>query len=533
MNKLFELAKIQITGFMSSSMRTGSQRKITGRILIGVIFISILLSSGMYTFGIYSTLPVGYKDLTLYMMSAVAVVFIFIISITTAQGQLFQFKDFEQLMSWPISRNQVFLTKIISFVGLNFLYQTFLIIPALIIYGINEGMGILFYLFGIVGSFFLTFIPITLASLLAFLIRKLAGNGKYKTLLVNLGSFVLLGGIFVCSFSMSNLETTVIPTETLQQGYQLVKTYLFPVYWYIKGTIDSNIFYLGGSIIFNSVIFMLFIFVFSKTFISINAQVQEGYKVKNFKLGKTNSNNALSALFNKEIMKVFANSMYFFNLALGQVMLIIGGIFLIINKSKLNELLGQVGIESSLVVSSFFGLVCSAICLFALMTPTSSVSISLEGKQWWITKTIPVKTEIIFISKALVNAVIIWIPSAIGFLLVSFGFSFSILEVLLGLLLIFVLGIFVGLLGLAINLNFPKLNFDREIIVIKQSMSSFISIMGGMILGALIIFGFIWLSNYLASIVIIGMITLVFGALDFVLWMYLKTIGIRKFNELY
>lgn len=532
MKKFIELAKIQISGFMNSSMRTGS-KKIQGKILLLVIFSSILFASGMYSSGIYMGLPVGYKDLTLYLMSAASILVIFVISITTAQGQLFQFKDFDRLMSWPISRTQVFLAKITSFVSLNMLYQTVFILPALIVYGINEHMGILFYIFGVVGSFFLSFIPLSFASLLALGIRRIAGNGRFKTLFVNLGTFVLLIGILFLSFSAPTLEGNVIPIELLNETYKFLQVYLFPVFWYVKGALDGNLIYLLGSIVVCTAVLELFILFFSKTFISINSRVQEGYKVKNFKLGRTKSNTALAALFKKELMKVFANSMYFFNLAMGQIMLIVGGVFLIINKGQVDSLLAQFGVAGLELKSTFFGLICSAICLFALMTPTASVSVSLEGKQWWITKTIPVKTEIIFISKVLVNAVIIWIPSAIGFILVSIGFSFSILEILLGLLMIFFMGIFVGFLGLSINMNFPKLEFDREIIVIKQSMSSFISIMGGMIVGALIIFLYVNLTEVMSSSWIIVIFTVGIILLDIVLWFYLKTVGIRKFRELY
>lgn len=532
MKKFLKLAKIQISEFMNSSMRTGS-KKIQGKILLLVIFSSILAASGIYASGIYLGLPNGYKDLTLYLMSAASILVIFVISISTAQGQLFQFKDFDRLMSWPISRTQVFLAKITSFVSLNMLYQIVFIIPALIVYGINEHMGILFYVFGIVGSFFLSFIPLSFASLIALGIRRIAGNGRFKTLFVNLGTFVLMAGILFLSFSVPSLEETAIPMEFFNEIYKFLELYLFPVFWYVKGTVDGNLVYLLGSILACTAILVLFIFFFSKTFISINSRVQEGYKVKNFKLGRTNSNSALSALFKKELMKVFANSMYFFNLAIGQVMLIVGGVVLVINKSQVDTMLAQFGITGLELKSTFFGLICSAICLFALMTPTSSVSISLEGKQWWITKTIPVKTEIIFISKALVNAVIIWIPSAIGFILVSIGFSFSIIEILLGLLLIFFMGIFVGFLGLSINMNFPKLEFDREILVIKQSMSSFISIMGGIVLGALIIFLYINLTEFMSSSLIITIFTLGIILLDIGLWLYLKSVGIRKFKELY
>lgn len=531
MNKFLKIAGVQITGFMKSSSNVGG-KKITSKILFVLLMGVLFIASGFYSFSIYAGLPLGYKDIMLYIMTVASVVVIFIFSITTAQGQLFNFKDFDLLMSFPIPRNQVFLAKIISFVSLNFMYQSIFVLPALAIYGYFQRPGILFYLFGLIGLLFLTLIPLTLASMLALFIRKISGNGRFKVLLANLGTFLLMAGIFVVSIMVPSMNESAVSVLSLTQLLQFLKTYLFPVYWYVNACTTGNVFYFIGNILVCLLAFGAFILFFSKTFIEINGQAQDGFKVKNFKLRSTKTNSALSALFKKEIMKIFANAMYFFNLAVGQVMLVIGGLYLVFNKSQIALLFQELGISNTEYMSLIFGLVCSVVCLFALMTPTSSVSISLEGKQWWITKTIPVKTEIIFLSKILVNAVIIWVPSVIGYLLVAFAFGFSFFEMILGCGLILAVGMYVGLIGVAVNLRFAKLVFDREIIVIKQSMSPFITIISGLIIGVLLIFGFANLSSFMSSFVIVALYFGGFVILDVAIWFYLKTVGIRQFNKL-
>lgn len=531
MSKFLKIASVQISGFMKSSSNVGG-KKIKSKILF-TLFLSVLfLASGFYSFSIYTVLPVGYKDIMLYMMSVASVVVIFIFSITTAQGQLFNFKDFDLLMSFPIPRNQVFLAKIISFISLNFIYQSIFIVPALAIYGYYERPGVLFYLFGLIGLVFLTLIPLTLASVLALFIRKISGHGRFKVLFANLGTFLLMGGIFYVSFLMPTMSGTAVTDEVFMQVLQTFQTYLFPVYWYVNAVVTGNVLYFIGLLVVCSLLFGAFILFFSKTFIEINGQAQQGYKVKNFKLHSAKTNSALMALFKKEIMKIFANAMYFFNLAVGQVMLVIGGIYLAYNKSQITYLFQGLGFAKDEYLGMVFGLICSVICLFALMTPTSSVSISLEGKQWWITKTIPVKTEIIFLSKILVNAVIIWLPSMIGYLFIAFAFEFSLIEIILGLCLIGVVGLYTGLIGIAINLNFAKLHFDREIIVIKQSMSPMLTIFSGIIIGFLLILGFTNISEYMSPQLVIALYTLGFMIVDILIWVYIKTAGIKKFQAL-
>ncbi|MEG0239331.1 putative ABC transporter permease subunit [Anaerorhabdus sp.] len=532
MKKFLEIAKIQIMNMIKSTVRSGSNGS-KGIVLFLVIVVSLIFASATYSMGIYSSLPVGYKDLVLYTMTSATVLLVFIFSITTAQGQLFQFKDFDLLMTWPISRTTVFLAKVLSFVIMMYMYCFLFLLPALVIFGIYESMGILYYIFGFLGILFLPLIPITISSLLAFLIRKLAGNGKHKNLLINLGSIILFGGIMIGSFSLSSMEGTVIPEEVLVGVVNLMKTYLYPVYIYVHGAITGNVIDFILVVVINGGVFALFVYLFSKTFITINSTVQNGYKAKNFKLRKGQGKSPLFALCNKEISKFTSNMMYFMNMGMGQVMLVIGGIYLMLNRETVFQMLQQFDAFGFEVMPMLFGLVCVAICLFAFMTPTSSVSISLEGKQFWITKTLPVATTTIFISKALANAFVIWVPSSIGLLTVSIGLGFSILEILMGLLLVFVLGIFVGLFGLCVNINFPKLEFDREIIVIKQSMSSFISIFGGMILGFAIIFIYVNATSVMDPKLFILLLIGIISLLDVAFWFYLKTSGVRKFYELY
>ncbi|SKA01535.1 putative ABC transporter permease subunit [Anaerorhabdus furcosa] len=532
MKKFFEIAKIQIINMVRSTTRSGSKNS-KGIFLLVVILGGLIFASATYSMGIYSGIPAGYKDFVLYTMATASVLIVFIFSITTAQGQLFQFKDFDLLMTLPISRTMVFLAKVLSFVVIMLVYCFLFMLPALVIYGVNESMGILYYVYGIVGLFFLPLIPIVISSLFAFIIRKLAGHGKYKNLLVNLGSIILFAAIMLGSMSLSSLEGTTIPEEVFVTGLMLIKTYLYPIYIYIHSCISGNIIELVLSILINGGVFALFVYLFSKTFVSINSTVQTGYKAKNFKLKKEEGKSPLQALCEKEFKKFTSNMMYFMNMGMGQVMLVLGGAYLVFNKQMVFEMLTQFESLGFQIKPTLFGLICGAICLFALMTPTASVSISLEGKQFWITKTIPVKTETIFLSKAIVNAVIIWIPSMIGFILISVGFGFTMFELIVGLLLIFVLGIFVGILGLCININFPKLDFDREIIVIKQSMSSFIAIFGGMVVGALLIFLYVNVSEFVGPFNFVMIIVSILSALDILLWMYLRTVGVRKFCELY
>ena len=88
------------------------------------------------------------------------------------------------------------------------------------------------------------------------------------------------------------------------------------------------------------------------------------------------------------------------------------------------------------------------------------------------------------------------------------------------------------LLGLVVNLKFPKLEYDNPAEVVKQSMSSFVSVMAGMLL--LFACGFI-IYNIIdkVSITVVILVSLILLLLvDLLLYLLLINWGVKAFKEL-
>ena len=129
------------------------------------------------------------------------------------------------------------------------------------------------------------------------------------------------------------------------------------------------------------------------------------------------------------------------------------------------------------------GLIQKALPLFlaataSMMTPTAC-SISMEGRQWWIAKTIPVRSKDIFDSKILV-ALTVALP---GYLV---AVVFSLLAVkpsLPGALWIVIIPaaytLFIAVVGISVNLAMPIFNWENEVRVVKQSASVMFTMLFG------------------------------------------------------
>ena len=89
-------------------------------------------------------------------------------------------------MSLPISKEEVLLSKFLSFLFLEYFYALFLLMPAIIIVGIVCKYGILYYILGIVAWVLFPIVPMVIASILAYLAMNLASRFKYKNLMNNI-----------------------------------------------------------------------------------------------------------------------------------------------------------------------------------------------------------------------------------------------------------------------------------------------------------------------------------------------------------
>lgn len=202
-----------------------------------------------------------------------------------------------------------------------------------------------------------------------------------------------------------------------------------------------------------------------------------------------------SALMGKELRRYFTSTVYLLNTGFGMVMSVLFTVaVLIAGKSVLVQLSNMINADYIvplilILVYSF----CAGMCY------TAACSISLEGRQLWILKAHPVPVKAIFAGKALTNIIITlpltFICSVVASLYFELSFKYTVAVVLIPSLVC----VMSALLGLVINLSFPKLDWDDETRVVKQSMASMLAFLVGVLPMALpFILYFIFLRDTLS-----------------------------------
>ena len=103
------------------------------------------------------------------------------------------------------------------------------------------------------------------------------------------------------------------------------------------------------------------------------------------------------------------------------------------------------------------------------MLPTTAASVSLEGKNWWITQTLPLRTKDVFNAKVLLNLILICPFYVVSVVLQIIALKPDAIQ-LIGIIVIPVcVAVFNVIFGLTLNLKFPKFNWENEVVIVKQS----------------------------------------------------------------
>lgn len=193
----------------------------------------------------------------------------------------------------------------------------------------------------------------------------------------------------------------------------------------------------------------------------------------------------------------------------------------ILQQEGMNITIGQIKLWLPKI---FYGFIVMTSC----MTSITSSLISLEGKSYLITKSLPVLPEKILLAKVfmsnLISIPIILVCDVIFFV----TFKISILDMVYIILASILVPTFTAMLGILVNLKYPKMNAISDTEVVKQSMSSGIAIMIGFMIGSLAI-AFLVMGHRDETTIVELM---AFGIGILVLNKTLKTYGVKRFKEI-
>lgn len=460
------------------------------------------------------------------MAAIMAAVLCLIGSVFMTQQQLFSAKDNDLLLAMPIPPAYILGSRMLALFAINYFLEILVIGPAGVVYCINytpSAAGVVIF---VLCALFLVLIVMTLSCLFGWLLALLIDRSRNKSLVSTIFSLCFLAAYF---YFYSNIHKYI--NTMIQNGASVaaaIKSSVYPAYAFGTAVADGNLAQFGLYLLCCIVPFGLVYVILSRGFISITTSRRGAAKIK-YRERAMKVGSVSSALLRRELKHFGANGMYIMNAAMGSMFTLAAAVALIVYRD-----LPQVVIASVPMVAGYMGpAAAGALCLLASADIISAPSVSLEGKNLWIAQSLPVPGGKILMAKVNMHIVVALPPIVIAALAAIFVLRPSPLTALGILLAPSVMTVFCALLGVVVNLHFPRFDFVNEIVVIKQSMSTIVSMLASM--GALILPAalYIWvLKDVLSGEAFVLLFSVVLAAVCVVMIRYLKTGGARRFAEL-
>ena len=514
--------------FLGSSKKAGAGKKI----LIGFVFI-YAIAAFSFSFGALFNMLIGpfYAQnlgwLYFALFASLSFVVCVITTIFAAQSQIFEAKDNEALLSLPIKPSTILISRILMMLIFEYLFTLIFALPALFIWfyhGFGSSLGTIYF---IIGFLLLPILSLAISLFIAWLLSMLTRGMRHKSIFTITLSLAFLIAYF---YFYSNIQTYL--NDLLTKGEEIAAAFkkaMPPFYQFGMAVSNGSIQNLALCALWCLAPFALCAWLLSVNFIKILTTKVGARLGAPVALNKLQPTSPLWALTKKELSYFWSKPMVVLNTSIGSVFMILGSIYILYQRGTL---LGQIYPLLNYMGGglSFPLLLAVALTFLATTNSLSSSLISLEGKYFWIAKIVPVESKKILQSKILTHLLTAAIPAFIASFMLSL-MATNINEWLLIFALPLSFTLFSAVIGLAINLIFPKMEWLNEIIVVKQGMAAMIAIFGGMGIVAGLAIIYIFLVNMpLATFLYI--LAALFTGLSLLCYNWLMNKGAEKWNSL-
>ena len=539
MLKLIALLKAAMSQDMTL-FKTKTKNESKTRKMILPIFLSLLV---MFSVGTYAALiaeELTKVNLTYIMLTIFVILTSFLTlieGIYKSQGILFDARDNNLLFSLPISKANILFVRIFKLTAFQILYNSLFMIPAIAVYAVFEMPSISFYVISFIALLVLPIIPTIVGCIIGYIIKGVTSKFKSRNIMQVVFTSAMLLAIFYGSFNTQGLiENIVYKANSINE---VITGLYYPAGLYVNLMQNFNILDLIVLIAINIIPAVIFIFLASVTYFKIISRLTE----KGSKSARTNSKikkseikvrSKLMALINKEIKRFFSSPVFIINAGFGDVLIVavtiaisfnfdgfVGGI---LQQKEIGMSLEQI---KALMPKIFYGFVVFTSCMISI---TSSM-ISIEGKSFNITKSLPVSTKKILLAKVLTSCILSIPVILISDVIFFISFKVEIIDILFILLASIIVPTFTALVGILMNLKYPKMDATSDTEVVKQSMSSAVSVFIGIFMGIISI-AFIAYGSTININMFVILELLIFTIINAALWAVLNKYGVRKFIKI-
>jgi len=502
-----------------------------GKIGLAVLFLYCIGAFGFMFIGLFSSfrdpfVEAGIGWLYFAFAGIITLGLCTITTIFTAQAQIFNAKDNEMLLALPIRPSAILLSRILTLLLFEYIFELLVMIPALIVWlagGYGTPLGILFFAIGFV---LLPLLALALSCLLAWILTIVTARMRRKNILMLVISVAFLIAYFALFGNLQKYMTTL-----LERGEDIAAAFrrgFPPIYFFGNALASGNVLDAVLFILCCIIPFAIIIALLSANFVRV-ATSKRGAKRIEYREGRLKTLSSLSALNRKELVHFWSNPMLVLNMSMGSLMMVIAGVAAIVKRDVLTEILAQF---SAILPGLSVGMIAGLAFAFIASTNCASASlISLEGRTLWIVRSLPVRTRDVLVAKLMMHMQIGAIPSIIASVCACFALSITApLDIFIAIFLPVLFTALMATAGLALNILIPKFNWINEVQPVKQGLPVVIIMFGAMAALFVLALPYVLLLKSVISLAVyIWIVIALLMVLTILLYRWIVTRGARRF----
>ncbi len=483
MNKLLSLLLLELRGLYGLNKFRhcrDPREKNRYRIVLAACMLLLVMALAYVGGLVYGLCSLGLGAIVPAYLTAIGSALVFALGIFVAGNRIFGLGGYDLLASLPLKPGALVLSRFLSLYVEDLVWTLVIWLPGLAVYGVCQRPGPSLFLQAVPVILLLPAIPLVLATLAGSLVLGLSARMRHKSL-VQTGLLVLLVvGILVGSFSVGDAPEGLTP-EAFAALAQTIGSLLGQIYppalWVNGAMVAGELWGLALFALISLGMMAVVIGITARHFHHISTRLRGFSASRSYRLGAMESRHLGKALYLRELRRYFSSSIYVTNTIIGPILGTILAVALAVS--------GLEPIRQSLPLQiDIPGLLPYVFSAVFCMMNTTSVSISMEGRQFWGIQALPIPAKALLDSKLLLNLSLMLPFYLVSLVAMAVGIRADFVQLWWLAVIPASIMVFSVVLGITVNLRFHSFDWEKEEAVVKQSLSSALGGFAGFLVSA-------------------------------------------------
>lgn len=447
-------------------------------LLLGIAWAMVIIMVVGYVGGlVYGLTYLGMGSIVPAYLTMISSVIIFAFGIFKTGGVIFNRNSYDILSSLPLTKEAIVVARFARMYIEDLLMTLLVMLSGGVVYAIFARPAWYFYPTWAISTLLIPLLPLSVATLFGTLVAAISSRMRNKSVVESILSVGFAVAIIALSTSFGSSAENLTP-EMLASLAETVTALIGGIYppaiWLGNAMAAGSLGTLVLCVAVYSAVFAAVIALVARNFHAICRRLSVTTAKHDYRMGHLASSSALKAVWLRELKRYFASGIYVTNTIMGPIMgTVMAAAYLVAGTESLNSLLGvkmDFSVWLPFVVAGSFG-----------MMPPTAVSISMEGKNWWISKTLPLTAKTIMDGKLLMSLSLMLPFYIVSEILMILAAKPDFMGLVWTIVIPAAIIVFSCVFGITANILLPKFDWDSEVSIVKQSASAGVGGFGGLL----------------------------------------------------